>query len=219
MACHGRSGAVYPVGSGTARPLREYIETLRDAIDLALPLGLGKIPYGPQQVMFCRRISPSLRRIPALRRAPPLPMASAPPLRGQKRKSKPIKPIRNNPVRAGRTRMDEQEPDSIYAVDLPKVKAVCLILSHRAAGGVFAGYLRAPFAVAGLAVLAFAWWYAVCKTPQVKQVGQEEQGITLSVPKLVLLFALMLLWGYLGGQTGFFTRTRTGVTATPFTGI
>ena len=31
MACHGRSGAVYPVGSGTARPLREYIETLRDA--------------------------------------------------------------------------------------------------------------------------------------------------------------------------------------------
>ena len=67
-----------------------------------------------------------------------------------------------------------------------------------------AGYLRAPFAVAGLAVLAFAWWYAVCKTPHVKQVGQEEQGITLSVPKLVLLFALMLLWGYLGGQTGFF---------------
>ena len=52
MACHGRSGAVYPVGSGTARPLREYIETLRDAIDPALPLGLGKIPYGPQQVMF-----------------------------------------------------------------------------------------------------------------------------------------------------------------------
>ena len=37
---------------GTARPLREYIETLRDAIDPALPLGLGNIPYGPQQVMF-----------------------------------------------------------------------------------------------------------------------------------------------------------------------
>ena len=27
----------------------------------------------------------------------------------------------------------------------------------------FAGYLRAPFAVVGLAVLAIAWWYAVCK--------------------------------------------------------
>ena len=26
--------------------------SLQDAIDLALPLGLGKIPYGPQQVMF-----------------------------------------------------------------------------------------------------------------------------------------------------------------------
>lgn len=76
MACHGRSGAVYPVGSGTARPLREYIETLRDAIDLALPLGLGKIPYGPQQVMFLHGgYHPACGRIPALRRAPPLPMA------------------------------------------------------------------------------------------------------------------------------------------------
>ena len=88
--------------------------------------------------------------------------------------------------------MDEQEPDSIYAVDLPKVKAVCLILSHRAAGGVFCGVSPRAVCRAGLAVLAFAWWYAVCKTPQVKQVGQEEQGITLSVPKLVLLFALPL---------------------------
>lgn len=52
MACHGRSGAVYPVGSGTACALRQYIETLRDAIDPALPLGLGEIPYGAQQVMF-----------------------------------------------------------------------------------------------------------------------------------------------------------------------
>ena len=77
----------------------------------------------------------------------------------------------------------------------------------------FAGYLRAPFAAAGLAVLAFAWWYAVCKTPQVKQVGQEEQGITLSVPKLVLLFALMLEFRRV------LFRSRTGVTATPFTGI
>ena len=85
-----------------------------------------------------------------------------------------------------------------------KLKPVALSYLTAPLAVFFAGYLRAPFAVAGLAVLAFAWWYAVCKTPQVKQVGQEEQGITLSVPKLVLLFALMLLWGYLGGQTGFF---------------
>ncbi len=51
MAQSGRNGAVYPLGSGQARPLREYITTLRDAINPALPLGLGEIPYGPLQVM------------------------------------------------------------------------------------------------------------------------------------------------------------------------
>ena len=48
---HGRSGAVYPVGSGRVMPLREYVEILRDEIDPALPLGFGEIPYAPQQVM------------------------------------------------------------------------------------------------------------------------------------------------------------------------
>jgi nucleoside-diphosphate-sugar epimerase len=47
----GRNGAVYPLGSGQAMPLRAYIEAMRDAIDPALPLGFGKIPYGPLQVM------------------------------------------------------------------------------------------------------------------------------------------------------------------------
>ncbi len=47
----GRDGAVYPLGGGQSRPLKEYIEALRDAIDPALPLGLGEIPYGPGQVM------------------------------------------------------------------------------------------------------------------------------------------------------------------------
>ncbi len=51
MAERGRDGAVYPVGSGQARPLREYIEILRDAVDPALPLGFGQVPYGPRQVM------------------------------------------------------------------------------------------------------------------------------------------------------------------------
>ncbi len=45
------SGRIYPLGSGQARPLREYIEILRYAIDPALPLGFGEIPYGPNQVM------------------------------------------------------------------------------------------------------------------------------------------------------------------------
>lgn len=50
-ACHGQSGAVYPLGSGQAMPLKDYIIQMRDAIDPALPLGLGEVPYGPLQVM------------------------------------------------------------------------------------------------------------------------------------------------------------------------
>ena len=33
LARHGRDGGIYPIGSGTARPLREYIEIIRDEID------------------------------------------------------------------------------------------------------------------------------------------------------------------------------------------
>lgn len=50
-ACHGRNGAVYLLGSGQAMPLKDYIIQMRDAIDPALPLGLGEVPYGPLQVM------------------------------------------------------------------------------------------------------------------------------------------------------------------------
>ena len=50
-ACRGIDGAVYPLGSGKAKPLRWYLEAMRDAIDPALPLGLGEIPYGEGQVM------------------------------------------------------------------------------------------------------------------------------------------------------------------------
>ncbi len=51
MAEAGRDGAIYPLGSGESRPLRAYFELLRDAIDPELPLGLGEIPYPPNQVM------------------------------------------------------------------------------------------------------------------------------------------------------------------------
>lgn len=51
MALYGRSGALYPLGSGQACPLRSYVETLRNVIDPSLELGFGEIPYGPQQVM------------------------------------------------------------------------------------------------------------------------------------------------------------------------
>ena len=52
LARHGRDSGVYPVGSGDARPLRDYILELRDAIDPVLPLGFGAVPYGEKQVMF-----------------------------------------------------------------------------------------------------------------------------------------------------------------------
>lgn len=51
MALRGQNGSVYPLGSGQARPLKEYILALRDAIDPALSLGFGQVPYGPNQVM------------------------------------------------------------------------------------------------------------------------------------------------------------------------
>ena len=51
IAQHGVSGSVYPLGSGEARQLREYICILRDKIDAQLPLGFGEIPYSPLQVM------------------------------------------------------------------------------------------------------------------------------------------------------------------------
>ena len=51
LALSGKSGKVYPLGSGRAQPLKAYIEAIRDAIDPSLPLGFGEIPYAPLQVM------------------------------------------------------------------------------------------------------------------------------------------------------------------------
>lgn len=51
MALAGRDGAVYTFGCGRARPLRAYIEELRDTIDQSLEIGLGDVPYLPDQVM------------------------------------------------------------------------------------------------------------------------------------------------------------------------
>ena len=40
----GIPGKVYGIGSGQYKPLREYIEMIRDIIDPDLPLGIGEIP-------------------------------------------------------------------------------------------------------------------------------------------------------------------------------
>ena len=58
LAEKGKDGGIYPIGSGVARPLREYIEIIRDEIDPALPLGIGEVPYSDKQVMYlCADIS------------------------------------------------------------------------------------------------------------------------------------------------------------------
>lgn len=52
LAESGKHGGVYCLGSGEARPLRDYILAIRDAVDPEAPLGLGEIPYAPKQVMY-----------------------------------------------------------------------------------------------------------------------------------------------------------------------
>jgi len=45
------AAGVFNLGSGRADLLRTVVETLRDAIDPRLPLGIGEVPYRPDQVM------------------------------------------------------------------------------------------------------------------------------------------------------------------------
>lgn len=52
MAQRGKNGAVYPLGGGQTHLLREYILKIRDAVDPALPVELGALPYPDKQVMY-----------------------------------------------------------------------------------------------------------------------------------------------------------------------
>ncbi len=51
MAEKGKDGAVYVLGSGKTRKLKDYMIAIRDIIDKDMPLGLGEIPYLPDQAM------------------------------------------------------------------------------------------------------------------------------------------------------------------------
>lgn len=62
MAAYGTDGKVYPIGSGKTRRLRECFELVRDEIDPALPLGIGELPYPPNQVMHLQADLTPLRR-------------------------------------------------------------------------------------------------------------------------------------------------------------
>jgi len=45
LGLHGRPGGVYPIGSGEARPLAEYIRQIQAQIAPDVPLGIGALPY------------------------------------------------------------------------------------------------------------------------------------------------------------------------------
>ena len=51
VAEKGKKDAVYCLGSGRTRTLRQYIEVIRDTIDPGLKVGFGELPYYPNQVM------------------------------------------------------------------------------------------------------------------------------------------------------------------------
>ena len=54
----GRTGKTYGIGSGVHQPLRTYIEKIRDAINPALPLGIGDLPEMSQKTFSsCVNIS------------------------------------------------------------------------------------------------------------------------------------------------------------------
>lgn len=50
----GKDGRVYVLGSGNARPLKEYIEDIRDIVSPGAELGFGAVPYGERQVMYLK---------------------------------------------------------------------------------------------------------------------------------------------------------------------
>lgn len=51
LAAHGKHEMVYPLGSGAARPLKDYLLLLRDIVAPHAPLEFGAIPYAKDQVM------------------------------------------------------------------------------------------------------------------------------------------------------------------------
>ncbi len=52
LAEKGKHGGIYCLGSGDPKPLKDYIETIRDVAAPGAPLGIGEVPYAPKQVMY-----------------------------------------------------------------------------------------------------------------------------------------------------------------------
>lgn len=61
IAEKGRDGSIYPIGSGRARPLKEYIQILCEKLGKEEDMELGKIPYSATEVMHLEADSSKLR--------------------------------------------------------------------------------------------------------------------------------------------------------------
>ena len=51
LAKKGKDSQIYPIGSGKARPLKEYIAILCDRLGKLDEMVLGEVPYGKNQIM------------------------------------------------------------------------------------------------------------------------------------------------------------------------
>lgn len=49
---NGRDGAVYPIGTGITRKLKDYIISIRDIVNPEVQIGIGDLPYNKNQVMY-----------------------------------------------------------------------------------------------------------------------------------------------------------------------
>lgn len=55
---YGKDGSLYPLGSGQVRPLKEYIEDIRQMVNPEAEIALGAVPYNEKQVMhLCADVS------------------------------------------------------------------------------------------------------------------------------------------------------------------
>lgn len=62
MAEKGKNGAVYVLGSGKTRPLKDYMKDIQQVVNKDIPLGLGTIPYLPDQAMHLQADIETLTR-------------------------------------------------------------------------------------------------------------------------------------------------------------
>ena len=62
MAKKGRDGAIYSVGSGNARPLKEYLKVLCEKLGNFEKAEFGKIPYSDSQIMHLEADISELQR-------------------------------------------------------------------------------------------------------------------------------------------------------------